>query len=248
MDIKLDEGFLFGLGAFETIAVENGKPLFLEQHLNRIEKAADFLGLGSCRQRGLTEEKIEEYLDMYDISLKKHEALKVILSAENMFFQMRNNPYVEESYTQGLRAEISKVRRNETSPLVYHKTLNYGDCILEKRAAMAAGIHEMIFINTKGQISEGTVSNIFFVRKNTVYTPQLSCGLLPGILRSYIMERFPVTETIIYPDELVYYDECFVTNSLMGIMPVKQLGNICFPHRTKADELREIYENENMFW
>ena len=248
MDIKLDEGFLFGLGAFETIAVENGKPLFLEQHLNRIEKAADFLGLGSCRQRGLTEEKIEEYLDMYDISLKKHEALKVIFSAENMFFQMRNNPYVEESYTQGLRAEISKVRRNETSPLVYHKTLNYGDCILEKRAAMAAGIHEMIFINTKGQISEGTVSNIFFVRKNTVYTPQLSCGLLPGILRSYIMERFPVTETIIYPDELVYYDECFVTNSLMGIMPVKQLGNICFPHRTKADELREIYENEKMFW
>ncbi len=248
MDIKLDEGFLFGLGAFETIAVENGKPLFLEQHLNRIEKAADFLGLGSCRQRGLTEEKIEEYLDMYDISLKKHEALKVILSAENMFFQMRNNPYVEESYTQGLRAEISKVRRNETSPLVYHKTLNYGDCILEKRAAMAAGIHEMIFINTKGQISEGTVSNIFFVRKNTVYTPQLSCGLLPGILRSYIMERFPVTETIIYPDELVYYDECFMTNSLMGIMPVKQLGNICFPHRTKADELREIYENEKMFW
>lgn len=248
MDIKLDEGFLFGLGAFETIAVENGKPLFLEQHLNRIEKAADFLGLGSCRQRGLTEEKIEEYLDMYDISLKKHEALKVILSAENMFFQMRNNPYVEESYTQGLRAEISKVRRNETSPLVYHKTLNYGDCILEKRAAMAVGIHEMIFINTKGQISEGTVSNIFFVRKNTVYTPQLSCGLLPGILRSYIMERFPVTETIIYPDELVYYDECFVTNSLMGIMPVKQLGNICFPHRTKADELREIYENEKMFW
>ena len=113
---------------------------------------------------------------------------------------------------------------------------------------MAAGIHEMIFINTKGQISEGTVSNIFFVRKNTVYTPQLSCGLLPGILRSYIMERFPVTETIIYPDELVYYDECFVTNSLMGIMPVKQLGNICFPHRTKADELREIYENEKMFW
>ena len=43
MDIKLDEGFLFGLGAFETIAVENGKPLFLEQHLNRMQESADFL-------------------------------------------------------------------------------------------------------------------------------------------------------------------------------------------------------------
>lgn len=73
-----------------------------------------------------------------------------------------------------------KCCRNETSPLVYHKTLNYGDCILEKRAAAAAGINEKVFVNTKGQISEGTVSNIFFVRKNMIYTPQLSCGLLPG--------------------------------------------------------------------
>ena len=72
-----------------------------------------------------------------------------------------------------------------------------------------------------------------------IYTPQLSCGLLPGILREYIMERFQVTETIIYPDELMYYEECFVTNSLMGVMPVRQLGNICFPHRAKADEVRE---------
>ena len=42
----------------------------------------------------------------------------------------------------------------------------------------------------------------------------------------------------------MYYEECFVTNSLMGVMPVRQLGNICFPHRVKADEVREIYEKE----
>lgn len=93
-----------------------------------------------------------------------------------MFFQMRKNIYSEEDYAKGFVTDISKVRRNETSPLVYHKTLNYGDCILEKRAAAAAGINEKVFVNTKGQISEGTVSNIFFVRKNMIYTPQLSCG------------------------------------------------------------------------
>ena len=202
MDIRLDEGFLFGMGVFETIAVEQGRPLLLEQHLNRMQGSADFLKLGSCAERGLTKEKI--------------------------------------------MTDLSKVRRNETSQLVYHKTLNYGDCILEKRAAAAAGINEKIFINTKGQISEGTVCNVFFVRKNMIYTPQLSCGLLPGILREYIMERFQVTETIIYPDELMYYEECFVTNSLMGVMPVRQLGNICFPHRAKADEVREVYEKEKM--
>lgn len=246
MDIKLDEGFLFGLGVFETIAVENGKPLFLDRHLNRMEKSAEFLKLGSCESRGITKDKIQEYLREQEKSLTAHGALKIVMSAENSFFQMRSNPYTDEIYMKGFMTDISKVRRNETSPLVYHKTLNYGDCIIEKRAATAAGINEKIFINTKGQISEGTVSNIFFVRKNMIYTPKLSCGLLPGILREYIMEQFDVTETIIYPDELMYYEECFVTNSLMGVMPVRQLGNICFPHRVKADEVRKLYENEKM--
>ena len=46
MNIKLDEGFQFGLGAFETIAVENKNPVFLERHFRRLQKAADFLGMG----------------------------------------------------------------------------------------------------------------------------------------------------------------------------------------------------------
>ena len=49
MDIRLDEGFLFGMGVFETVAVEQGRPLLLEQHLNRMQGSADFLKLGSCR-------------------------------------------------------------------------------------------------------------------------------------------------------------------------------------------------------
>ena len=52
MDIRLDEGFLFGMGAFETIAVEKGKPILLEKHIERLEKAADFRQLGSCSAKG----------------------------------------------------------------------------------------------------------------------------------------------------------------------------------------------------
>ena len=51
MDIRLDEGFLFGMGVFETVAVEQGRPLLLEQHLNRMQGSADFLKLGSCAER-----------------------------------------------------------------------------------------------------------------------------------------------------------------------------------------------------
>ena len=119
--------------------------------------------------------------------------------------------------------------------------MNYGDCILEKKAAAAIGFNERIFLNTKGQISEGTVSNIFFVRRNQICTPQVYCGLLPGIMREYLLENYDINERVIYPEELKYYDECFVTNSLMGIMPVMQLGDKQFTERGTADRLRKEY-------
>lgn len=136
---------------------------------------------------------------------------------------------------------LSSIRRNETSPFTFHKTLNYGDNILEKRAAVNAGIDEKIFLNTKGQICEGTVSNIFFVKEKKLYTPTLSCGLLPGILRAYILETYDVEETVLYPEDLVKFDECFLTNSLMGIMPLFQIENVAFKERTVTNLLRKSY-------
>mgnify|MGYP000553325310 FL=1 len=61
--------------------------------------------------------------------------------------------------------DFSSVRRNETSPLTAYKTLNYGDCILEKRGAGKAGVDERIFLNTRGELAEGTLSNVFFLKE-----------------------------------------------------------------------------------
>ena len=147
-------------------------------------------------------------------------------------------------YARGFRMDFSAVRRNETSPLTGHKTLNYGDCILEHRAAAAAGMDERIFLNMRGKLAEGTVSNLFLVSGGRIYTPALSCGLLPGVLRSYLLERYRVEEGEIDPRELENFDECFVTNSLMGVMPVQQLGERVFPSRETVDRLRSAYEAE----
>ena len=62
-NITLDECFQFGLGAFETIGIEKGTPILLEKHLKRLERAADFLKLGDPAVRGITAERIEEYLE-----------------------------------------------------------------------------------------------------------------------------------------------------------------------------------------
>ena len=263
MKITLDEGFQFGLGAFETIAVEAGKPIFLDKHLKRLERAAEFLHLGTLSDRGITEKQILRYLEEQEqlpesrenfanmtqlpesrenFSDITHCALKIMLSKENVVFSMRANPYTPERYEKGFVLDISLVKRNETSSLVYHKTMNYGDCILEKRNAAAAGVDERLFLNTKDQICEGTVSNIFFVKQGKLYTPDTRCGLLPGILREYICETQHVEEAIIYPKDLKEYEECFVTNSLMGIMPVRQIEETLFTEEKVTQTLLAKYQ------
>ena len=241
MKIELDQGYQFGLGAFETIALEHGHPVFLERHLNRMEKAAEFLKLGSLESRGIICEEVLDYLVNIAEEEKQHGVLKIMLSEKNVVFQVRGNHYREEQYRQGFVMDFSEIRRNETSPLVGYKTMNYGDCILEKRAAAETGMDERIFLNTCGEISEGTVSNIFFVRGGKLETPAMGCGLLPGIIREYLCETEETEETVIYQEMLNHYEECFVTNSLMGIMPVKQLGDRTFTQFGRTLDLREKY-------
>ena len=239
--INLDEGTAFGLGAFETIAVEEGRGVLLSKHLARLTRTARFLDLGEPEARGLTPAWTAEQLRLH---CKPHSVCKILLTRENLVMQTRPNTYGPERYETGFRMDFSAVRRNETSPLVGHKTLNYGDCILEHRAAAAAGMDERIFLNTRGKLAEGTVSNLFLVSGGKLYTPSLDCGLLPGVLREYVCGRCPVEEGEFAPGELERFDECFVTNSLMGIMPVRQLGTRVFPRRETADRLRAVYEAE----
>ena len=180
MEITLDEGYSFGLGAFETIAVKDGKLIFLDRHLRRLDRALHFLKIGTLDERGITEKQVIDYVKQQKLT---DGACKLTVSKENVVFQQRQNPYTDDIRRTGFVMDFSSIRRNETSPLTAYKTLNYGDCILENRQAHGLGMNERIFLNTKGQISEGTVSNIFFVRNGKLCTPDLSCGLLPGILR-----------------------------------------------------------------
>ena len=126
--------------------------------------------------------------------------------------------------------------------------MNYGDCILEKRRAKETGIDEPLFLNERNELCEGAVSNLFFVGKDgTVATPKVSCGLLPGVVRRVLLEHGMAGEAVILPEELGSFSEAFLTNSLMGIMPVsKIIGQggevISFGKRTVTEQIRRFYE------
>ena len=220
-ELILDDGFCFGLGAFETIAVVSGKPVFLNAHLRRLKKALDYFGISNP----VTPEWVEEILKKHPM---KNGVLKLMVSPENCLWSCRENPYTPADYERGFVLKTSPIRRNETSPLTGHKTLCYGENILEKRRAAAQGFDEPVFLNTRGQLTEGAVTNLFFVKNGRLITPALSCGLLPGTIRDYLVDRYDVEERVILPEEISDFDEAFVTNALMGMMPVCRFDSVAY--------------------
>ena len=225
MKIELDEGYQFGLGFFETIAIEAGRPEYLQDHLERLRDALDSFGI----EQKIDEDMVLAWLDKQEN--KEHHSLKIMVSDQNIEYLLKNNPYDQTRKDKGFDLEYSSIIRNDTSPLVRYKSYNYGDNILEKRRAVKSGIDEVVFLNTKGQITEGSTTNIFFSKGDKLYTPSISCGLLPGIMRKQLLKKYDVCEKIILPEEVKDFEACFVTNSLMGIMPVNRLGDKLFTRK-----------------
>lgn len=242
MKLLLDEGFQFGLGVFETIAVEDGRPVLLNWHLERLNHSMKELGIPRIISPADFTLCLTQHLESNGIStdLLPHHAVKLMVSEHNTVLSIRPNPYTEESRRKGFQLGYSKVRRNETSPLTRHKTLNYGDNILEKRAAASCGLDDLIFLNSREEICEGSVSNIFFVSKGRIYTPPVFCGLLPGIMRRFVLQHAEVTEIVLTRASVDEMQECFVTNSLMGIMPVRRLGSKLFDETGTALKLQRL--------
>lgn len=227
-----DRGVLYGMGIFETIRVSGGSPVLPDLHLSRLFSSARELGLEIPFSQ-------PEIARMILRTAKENGmgggGLRLTLTAGGIparpcvFITARKWPYRLEQYRDGIRAGFSTIRRNQHSPLVKHKTLNYFENMLARGEAAAQGWDEAFFLNTSGCLAEGSVSSIFLVEQGKVVTPDLQSGLLPGITRRRVIEfcssgRLPVEERPVLPGELSRAGECFITNSLMGVMPVVRVG------------------------
>ena len=188
--------------------------------------ALHFFGI----DQSVEEQEVLAYLNASPQSEEKqHGALKITVTAQNKLFGLRKNTYSEEQYQKGFRLGFSEIRRNETSPLTYHKTLGIADNIMEKRNAKKAGWMKRFFSNQKGQISEGCTTNIFFIQDDKLVTPPVSSGMLPGVMRRYVIKEAGrrgvlLEEKELYPEDISKFNGCFVTNSLLGMMPAASFG------------------------
>jgi len=217
--ILIDEALFFGKGVFETILWKD-KPIFLEEHLQRLKKSMEKIGL-----LPLEEKMLKGYLDNLEI---RDKGVKITVTPLNIIINEREIPYIEEDYNRGMRLTLSKVRRNSTSMLCYIKSTCYIENLLEKENAKKIGYDDVIFLNEKGYVTETSCANIFIVKNKQIYTPKIEDGLLAGIIRRKIIENCNVIEKSITMEDLKESEEVIITNSLMRVMSVREIDNVIY--------------------
>jgi Branched-chain amino acid aminotransferase/4-amino-4-deoxychorismate lyase len=121
--------------------------------------------------------------------------------------------------TTAWRVHISNVTLDSQDPILRLKTTARAPYDAA-RAALPDGIDEAILLNERGEICEGTITNLFLKRGGIYLTPPLACGLLPGILREELLETGAAREALLRPEDLAQ-GEIFMGNSLRGLIPAR---------------------------
>lgn len=236
-----DHGFLYGDGVYETMRAYNGRIFLLDKHLARLKHSAEAISL----QLPLPPEKIADALAESLRVNKLHEAYvriqvsrgpgeigldPALCPAPTMVITVRPfKDYPADQYENGVSVMIVNTRRNH--PLALNpaiKSTNFLNNILAKIESLQAGAYEAIMMNTEGDVAEGTISNIFIVKKNVLLTPHVDTGILEGVTRGLVLhlgrkQRIQTREAKIRPKDLYDADECFITNTVIEIMPVAKV-------------------------
>lgn len=224
---------LYGEGVFETFRCFYGLPVLLRKHFERMKRGAELLGVPapSWKEfRRAVEEKIDVSADL---------RVKVcLLSFGPPAFDEKPAESRLVCFTSKyerprklLRLHLVSFPRNSTSPIVRIKSLNYLENILGRREAKAMGFDEGLFLNERGEIAECCVSNIFWMKRRMIYTPDESCGIFPGITRELVLSLAPklgleVEEGKYRLEDLLESDCVFVTNSLIGAHRVEEIDGL----------------------
>ena len=230
----VDRSFSLGDGLFETIKVHAARAVWLDEHLDRLEKSARFARIGFPQKKSCGE-YCTRLIEQNRIS---NGFLRITLSrgdsATGRFgdFPDKSTIAVTGANTGPADGPCSAAFAgwpvNERDPACYHKTTSRFSTVLAKLEADRQAVDEIVFVNTRGELTEGILSNIFWVKDGELFTPAAECGLLPGITRAKVIRivdrlEIMVTQGRFGAETLDEVDEIFFTNSVQCIRPCVML-------------------------
>jgi para-aminobenzoate synthetase / 4-amino-4-deoxychorismate lyase len=206
----------------ETIRWERGVGFhLLERHLARLQSSATHFGYPFERGKVLGALSAEvEKLDR-DVHMVR------LLLAEDGAITVTSTKVELPSRDTVWRFTISGSRVDEKDPLFFHKTTRrqFYDREMVRQKALT-GCDEVVFLNKKGELTEGTRTNLFIELDGRLFTPALTCGLLPGTLREELIDlpRAAASEAILTLADLARADRIYLGNSVRGLIRAEPLG------------------------
>ncbi len=234
----LDQGFLFGASVYETVRTYDGAAFLVERHLKRLRESALALGIDIDESDETLTRRVYETLED---SGNAESSIRIVVSAGVGAIDYRQGstkkptivivvrplpPFPESLYKDGATASfvsIMRAGRGNLSPRI--KSSNLLNNLMALRQAHERGAYEALMLNPKGEVCEGSMSNVFVVTDSTIATPPISAGILEGITRELVLSiaregGFELEERILLPDELRGADEVFITASSRQVVPV----------------------------
>jgi branched-chain amino acid aminotransferase len=228
-----DHGLLVGDGVFETLKVTERGAFAVRRHLNRLTRSAAALHLPPPDHLRIRE-AIDAVVDGRDFPRGKlritYTGGRGPLGSEAAY----GPPTLFAALAPAdPAAPITSIvtapwTRNERGALAGVKSTSYAENVRTLAYAAEKEASEAIFLNTAGHVCEGTGTNVFLVFEDTVVTPPLSSGPLPGITRELIMEWSPVEERDLTLEEAKRADEVFITSSMRDVQRIERWDDLIF--------------------
>ena len=132
-------------------------------------------------------------------------------------------------YPPGTAVAIMPFPRNERGAMAGVKTTSYAENVLALDMARKRGASEAIFADTRGRVSEGTGSNIFWSDGEGLHTPPLDTGCLAGVTRALLLERLDVAETHLAVEDLPGVPEAFLASSTRIAQSIARIDDTELP-------------------
>ena len=245
----LSEGFMFGLGLFETLGLVEGRPAFIAAHHRRIGSSAGRLGLAlkSTAQDWAHRGAELARRNGHESGILKCVVFKDVNGVSELMTS-RLNPYSEQDYTYGFALRTKIEARPEGA--ARDKSISYVDDWVARQRARAEGFQDALYVGADGGVYEGAATNLFAIIEGRLVTPPVEKHIVPGVARAQILalvnggeaggvERDKeIAEVLVGADERPLSladvrgaEEVFVTNAALGVMPVSRIDETIFPLR-----------------
>jgi 4-amino-4-deoxychorismate lyase len=227
-----DEALLRGRAAFETLRVYGGRPFRLDAHLERLAASSERIGLPALDPSELR----ALAADALAAAGAPDAVLRVLWTAGReggapvaLALVTALPAWIEEARARGIRAiSLRGVRADAAWLLGGVKSTSYAINMAGEAEARHRGADDAVFVDAEGVVLEGPVTNVWWRRGSTLFTPGLELGILAGVTRAVVLEQagglgYRVREGVFGVAELAGAEEAFTSSSVRELLPIVEL-------------------------